>query len=170
MSILNILTYPDPRLRRRAHPVAQVDDAVRALARDLGETMYAARGVGLAATQVGVAQRVIAVDVSDTRDALEVLVNPEIIAAEGEVGGEEGCLSVPEYTDEVVRAERIRFRALDLEGRSIERDADGLLAICVQHEIEHLDGILFIDHLSSLKRERLRKRAAKRVRTAGARL
>lgn len=168
MSILNVLTYPDSRLRQRARPVARVDAAVRALARDLGETMYAARGVGLAATQVGAAQRVIVVDVSDARDALEVLINPRILATEGECRGDEGCLSVPDVTDAVTRAARIRYEALNLDGERVEREADGLLAVCIQHEIDHLDGVLFIDHLSSLKRERLRKWATKRERGAGA--
>lgn len=169
MSILNILTWPDDRLRRRAQPVKAVDDAVRALAADLAETMYAARGVGLAATQVGVLRRVIAVDVSDTRDALEVLINPRILTADGETRAEEGCLSVPDVTEAVTRAERIRYAALNLDGRPVEREAEGLLAVCVQHEIDHLDGVLFIDHLSALKRQRLNKRAAKMAREVGAR-
>ena len=166
MSILNILTWPDERLRRKAKPVAVVDDGVRAFAADLAETMYAARGVGLAATQVGDLRRIIAVDVSDTRDALEVLINPRILASDGVARGDEGCLSVPDVTEAVSRAARIRFAALDLDGNPVEREADGLLAVCVQHEVDHLDGVLFIDHLSPLKRQRLGKRAAKIEREA----
>lgn len=169
MSILSILTYPDARLRARARPVAQVDEGVRALAADMAETMYAAPGIGLAATQVGVAKRLVVIDVSEARDRLHVLINPEILAAEGEYCGDEGCLSVPDVTDKVVRAERVRYGALDLQGKRFEGEAAGVLAVCLQHEIEHLDGVLFIDHLSALKRERLRKRAGKRVREAGVR-
>jgi peptide deformylase len=169
MSILRILTYPDRRLRLRARPVTHVDESVRALAADMAETMYAAPGIGLAATQVGTPQRVVVIDVSETRDGLQVFVNPEILAAHGEHCTEEGCLSVPEVTDKVVRAQRIRYAALDLDGKRIEGEAEGLFAVCLQHEIEHLDGVLFIDHLSALKRERLRKRAGKHARETGMR-
>lgn len=169
MSILNILTYPDPRLRVRARAVAQVDERIRRLAADMAETMYAAPGIGLAATQVGQPVRVVVVDVSEARDDLRVFVNPQILAAQGEYCAEEGCLSVPDVTDKVVRAAQVRYSALDLVGRTVEDEAQGLLAVCLQHEIEHLDGVLFIDHLSALKRERLRKRAGKRAREVGAR-
>jgi peptide deformylase len=148
MAILNILEYPDPRLRTRAHPVAQVDDEVRRLVDDMFETMYAAPGVGLAATQVDVHRRVLVADVSDERNQPLCLINPEIIRREGTQILEEGCLSVPGVYDKVVRSERIRVRALDRDGREFELDADGLLAVCIQHEMDHLEGKLFVDYLS----------------------
>ena len=161
MAILNILEYPDPRLRTRAHPVAQVDDEVRRLVDDMFETMYAAPGVGLAATQVDVHRRVLVADVSDERNQPLCLINPEIIRREGTQTQEEGCLSVPGVYDKVVRSERVRVRALDRDGREFELDADGLLAVCIQHEMDHLEGKLFVDYLSELKRQRIRKRAEK---------
>ncbi len=161
MALLHILEFPDPRLRTKAAPVEVVDDAVRQLLDDLLETMYAAPGIGLAATQVDVHRRVLVLDISEERDQPLALINPEILADEGHCESEEGCLSVPEYTELVPRAEKIRLRALDRDGNSFEMDADGLLAICIQHEMDHLEGKLFVDYLSELKRQRLRKRLSK---------
>ncbi|MGA7802671.1 MAG: peptide deformylase [Gammaproteobacteria bacterium] len=164
MALLDILHFPDPRLRTRAQPVERVDDAVRQLVADMFETMYQAPGIGLAATQVNVHQRILVIDVSEERDQPLCLINPEILERSGEEEMEEGCLSVPGVYDRVVRAERIRFRALDRNGESFEQQADGLLAVCVQHEIDHLDGKLFVDYLSSLKRQRIRKKLDKQRR------
>jgi peptide deformylase len=164
MAILDILHFPDPRLRNRAKPVALVDDAVRRLIDDMFETMYEAPGIGLAAIQVNVPQRVIVVDISEDRSAPLALVNPEILSRDGVEEMDEGCLSVPGFYEKVQRAERIRFRALDRNGEPFERDADGLLAVCVQHEIDHLDGKLFVDYLSNLKRQRIRKKLEKEQR------
>jgi peptide deformylase len=164
MAILDILHFPDPRLRNRAKPVAVVDDAVRRLIDDMFETMYEAPGIGLAAIQVNVPQRVIVVDISEDRSAPLALVNPEILSRDGIEEMDEGCLSVPGFYEKVQRAERIRFRALDRNGEPFERDADGLLAVCVQHEIDHLDGKLFVDYLSNLKRQRIRKKLEKEQR------
>ena len=161
MTKLPILEYPDPRLRTRAEAVASVDDAVRQLAEDLLNTMYAANGVGLAATQVDVHRRVIALDVSETRDQPLVLINPELVTAEGKGPGEEGCLSLPGIYDKLSRATRIRIRALDLQGKPFEMDAEGLLAVCIQHEMDHLEGKLFVDYLSELKRQLIRRRLEK---------
>jgi peptide deformylase len=161
MARLPILEFPDPRLRTRAEPVAQVDDALRRLIDDMFETMYAAPGIGLAATQVNVHKRLLVVDVSETRDQPLALINPEIIAREGIEETEEGCLSVPGIYDKVTRAEKIRVRALDRNGKQIEMDADGLLAVCIQHEMDHLEGKLFVDYLSELKRTRIRKKLEK---------
>ena len=165
MALLTILHFPDPRLRIRAKPVTAVTDAHRRLIRDMLETMYAAPGIGLAATQVGVAERVIVVDVSEGGDEPRAFINPEVLSADGKERMQEGCLSVPGVYEEVERAERIRFRALDPEGRPVEFDADGLLAVCLQHEIDHLDGRLFVDYLSELKRKRIRKRLEKEEQT-----
>lgn len=164
MSTLNILCYPDPRLRQRAAPVPVVDEEIRRLAADMAQTMYGARGIGLAATQVGVPLRVLVLDISEGRDALAVYVNPEIIASEGSAVGDEGCLSVPDVCEAVERAQIVTVRALGLDGQVFEQHAEGLLAVCLQHELDHLNGILFVDHLSSLKRERLRKKAEKQTR------
>lgn len=164
MSLLTILHYPDPRLRVRAQPVAAVTDETRRLMTDMLETMYAAPGIGLAATQVGVDQRIFAIDVSEKGDQPQCFLNPEILSREGSETMEEGCLSVPGVTEEVERAARIRLRALDREGRPVEFDADGLFAVCIQHEIDHLDGKLFVDYLSELKRRRIRKRLEKEQR------
>jgi peptide deformylase len=164
MAILDILHFPDARLRDRAEPVPAVDDSIRRLVDDMFETMYAAPGIGLAAVQVNVAWRVIVIDVSEERDQPLCLINPEIVEAYGEETMEEGCLSVPGYYDEVTRAERIRFRALDRDGVPFEREVDGLLAVCIQHEIDHLDGKLFVDYLSKLKRQRVRKKLEKEQR------
>src|SRR5690606_8649022 len=161
MARLTILEYPDPRLRIKAQPAEQVDASLQQLIDDMFETMYAAPGIGLAATQVNVHKRVVVIDVSETRDQPLVLINPEILAREGVEEMEEGCLSVPGIYDKVRRAERIRVRTLDREGKSIEFDADGLLAVCIQHEIDHLDGKLFVDYLSDLKRTRIRKKLEK---------
>lgn len=170
MSRLTILEYPDPRLRTRAEPVKTFDAALRQLAADMLETMYAAPGVGLAATQVNVHRRMLVADVSETHDQPQVLVNPEILSREGVAVREEGCLSVPGIFDEVERAARIRVKAQDLAGQSFELDAEGLLAVCIQHEIDHLEGKLFVDYLSELKRQRIRKRLEKdrKQRTSGA--
>ena len=161
MALLKILEYPDPRLRIKAEPVAAVTDDIRQLAADMLETMYAAPGVGLAATQVDRHVRLIVVDVSETRDQPHVLINPEILTRDGKAVGDEGCLSVPGVTEGVERAERIRVRALDTRGQPVEFEADGLLAVCIQHELDHLVGKLFVDYLSELKRQRLRKKATK---------
>jgi len=167
MALLNILEYPDPRLRKVAAPVAAVTPEIKKLVRDMAETMYAAPGVGLAATQVDVHKRVIVMDISDARDELRVFINPEITAAEGEAECEEGCLSVPGYYDKVSRAAKVRVRALDAEGEPFELDAEGLLAVCIQHEIDHLSGKVFVDRLSPLKRARLAARLRKKQRLAG---
>lgn len=164
MALLDILRYPDPRLYKIAQPVERVDDSIRRLVRDMAETMYAAPGIGLAATQVDVHKRVIVIDTSDTRDQLLVLINPEIVWREGEKECEEGCLSVPGVYDVVKRAERVAVRALDADGRPFERVADGLLAVCVQHEMDHLEGKVFVDYLSRLKQARIRARMQKQLR------
>lgn len=168
MALLDILQYPDERLRHVATPVATVDDRIRALADDMLETMYAASGIGLAATQVGVDERVAVIDVSPDHDEPMVLVNPEILERTGEQESEEGCLSIPGVTDRVRRAARVRVRALDRQGEPFELEAEELLAVCIQHEIDHLDGRLFIDYLSLLKRRRLDKKLAKQRRRDGA--
>ncbi|MBA1146751.1 peptide deformylase [Ectothiorhodospiraceae bacterium WFHF3C12] len=168
MAILNILHYPDPRLRTKAQPVERVDEGIRQLIDDLLETMYAAPGIGLAATQVDVHKRVLVVDVSEEGDEPMAFVNPEIVRAEGWEEMQEGCLSVPEYFDVVQRAERITVRALGRDGEPFELEADGLLAVCIQHEMDHLAGKLFVDYLSELKRKRLRKRLEKQARVQGA--
>ncbi|NLG77826.1 MAG: peptide deformylase [Xanthomonadaceae bacterium] len=161
MALLPILEFPDPRLRTRAQPVEAVDASLRKLIDDMFETMYAAPGIGLAATQVNVHKRVVVIDVSETRDQPLVLINPEILERRGVEESEEGCLSVPGIYDKVRRAEHVRVRTLDREGKSIEFEADGLLAVCIQHEIDHLDGKLFVDYLSDLKRTRIRKKLEK---------
>ncbi len=161
MAQLQILEYPDPRLRTRAEPVEAVDDALRRLIDDMFETMYAAPGIGLAATQVNVHRRLLVADISENHDDPRVFINPEILEKDGVEVSEEGCLSVPGFYEKVERAERIRVRALDRDGRAFEEELDGLLAVCVQHEIDHLDGKLFVDYLSDLKRQRIRKRIEK---------
>jgi len=164
MALLKILEYPDPRLRTRAKPVTEVTDQIRQLIDDMLETMYAAPGVGLAATQVDVHLRVLVMDVSDDKSQPRALVNPEIIERDGKEVCEEGCLSVPDYTEAVERSARVRVRALNRAGEPFEFEADGLLAVCVQHEIDHLEGRLFVDYLSELKRQRLKKRLVKNRR------
>jgi peptide deformylase len=161
MAKLNILEFPDPRLRTKALPVQGVDDALRQLIDDMFETMYAAPGIGLAATQVDVHQRLLVADVSAEKNAPWVLINPQILEKDGVAVTEEGCLSVPGYYEEVERAEHIRVRYLDSAGKTREEDFTGLLAVCVQHEIDHLDGKLFVDYLSEAKRQRIRKRLEK---------
>jgi len=164
MARMEVLHFPDPRLRKKAAPVATVDEKVRQLAADMLETMYAENGVGLAATQVNVQLRVVVIDISEERNQPLALVNPEVLELEGREQSQEGCLSVPGYFDVVERATKIRYRYQSLDGGTIEADADGLMAICVQHEIDHLNGRLFIDYLSSLKRERIRKKIEKQER------
>lgn len=165
MALLPILRYPDPRLHKVAKPVEVVDDRIRQLVKDMGETMYDAPGIGLAATQVDVHERVIVIDVSENGDELLVLINPEILWKSDDVQTyEEGCLSVPGVYDEVKRAAQIRVRALDETGKMREFDADGLLAVCVQHEIDHLDGKVFVEYLSMLKQNRLKTRLRKQER------
>lgn len=164
MAQLPILEYPDPRLRIRAKPVTEFDAELRQLAADLLETMYAAPGIGLAATQVDVHKRILVVDVSEERNEPLCLVNPEIVRAEGQVSYEEGCLSVPDVFESVDRAEQIEVSALDENGERIEIEAEGLLAICIQHEMDHLDGKLFVDYLSVLKRDRLKKKTRKKAK------
>ena len=166
MSRLDILHFPDPRLRRRAEAVSVVDDDIRRLIDDMLETMYEAPGIGLSAPQVNIAKRVITIDVSKDRSAPLCLVNPEIHAVSGETETEEGCLSVPGVYEIVKRPERVRVSALGRDGRSREIEAEGLLAVCIQHEIDHLDGRLFVDYLSRLKRQRIRKKAEKARRYA----
>jgi peptide deformylase len=167
MARLPILEYPDPRLRIRADPVTKVDAEVQKLVADMFDTMYAAPGIGLAATQVNVHKRILVCDVGTERKEPYCLINPEIVSAEGTTSAEEGCLSVPEFYDYVDRAARVKVRALDQNGTPFELDAEGLLAVCIQHEMDHLDGKLFVDYLSELKRERLKKKAAKKARRAG---
>lgn len=166
MARLPILEYPDPRLRIRAEPVTEVDTAIRTLVADMLETMYAAPGIGLAATQVNVHKRLLVVDVSPEGNQPYCLINPEILAADGETTAEEGCLSVPDYYDYVDRAARVKVRALDAAGTPFELEAEGLLAVCIQHEMDHLDGKLFVDYLSELKRERLKRKATKKAKRA----
>lgn len=161
-----ILHYPDPRLRRKAEPVREVTDEIRNLVADMAETMYNAPGIGLAAIQIGVTQRVVVMDLSDERNQLQVFINPEIYEADGEQIMEEGCLSVPGIFEPVRRAGHVKVRALDRDGRPFELEASGLLATCIQHEIDHLDGKVFVDHLSRLKQQRIRKKLEKHQRLA----
>ena len=169
MTKLVILEYPDPRLRTKATPVAVFDEALRRLVDDLLETMYGAKGVGLAASQVDIHKRLLVLDVSETRDQPMVLINPQILSAEGRVPGEEGCLSLPGIYDKLERAARIRVRAQDRDGKPFEIDAEGMLAVCIQHEMDHLEGKLFVDYLSELKRQLIRRRLQKerKQRSAG---
>jgi peptide deformylase len=162
MARLPILEYPDPRLRVHAQPVTKVDAEIGQLVDDLLETMYAAPGIGLAATQVDVHKRVLVIDISTEHNDPYCLVNPEIVQREGTATYEEGCLSVPEYYESVERSERISVRALNRQGEPIEFEAEGLLAVCIQHEIDHLDGKLFVDYISELKRQRIKKKQLKK--------
>ncbi|MHB8667068.1 MAG: peptide deformylase [Burkholderiales bacterium] len=164
MSRLHILRYPDARLHKIAAPVAAVNDSIRSLVADMAETMYAAPGVGLAATQVDVHKQVIVVDASETRDRLLVLINPEIVSAVGEADCEEGCLSVPGIYEKIARAEHVVVRALGLDGQSFTTEADGLLAVCIQHEMDHLKGRVFVEYLSRLKQTRIRAKLQKQQR------
>jgi peptide deformylase len=161
MAIRTILEFPDQRLRTRAQPVTQFDAELGRLIDDMFETMYAAPGIGLAASQVDVHKRVLVIDISDARNEPLVFINPEILAREGEAETEEGCLSVPGIFDEVKRASKIRVRWQNRTGAAFERDYDGMLAVCIQHEMDHLDGKLFVDYLSDLKRQRIRKKLEK---------
>jgi peptide deformylase len=168
MAKLTILEFPDPRLRTRAAPVAAVDESVRKLIDDMLETMYAAPGIGLAATQVNVHKRVLVADVSQEQDQTLAFVNPEIIEREGKTEAEEGCLSVPGIFDKLnARSARVVVRALDRDGKPFEMEAEGLLAVCIQHEMDHLEGKLFVDYLSELKRTRIRKKLEKERRERG---
>lgn len=164
MALLPILRYPDPRLHTVAAPVTRVDDGIRRLIADMAETMYEAPGIGLAATQVDVHKRIVIVDVSEDRSGLMALINPEILERDGEQVHEEGCLSVPGIYEKVTRAERVKVRALNEKGESFEFEADGLLAVCVQHEIDHLNGKVFVEYLSQLKLGRIRSKLAKKAR------
>ncbi|MAS40444.1 MAG: peptide deformylase [Porticoccaceae bacterium] len=162
MAILTILEFPDSRLRKVAEPVTEVDAALRKLATDMLETMYDAPGVGLAATQVNIHRRLVVIDVSDARDQPLVLINPEVtVLGDALRDYDEGCLSVPGFYEKVARPERIRVQALDLDGNPLTLEPDGLLSVCIQHEIDHLDGKLFVDYLSPLKRQRIRQKLAK---------
>jgi len=165
MALLRVLRYPDPRLHKVARPVNRVDDETRRLVRDMAETMYAAPGIGLAATQVDVHKQVIVIDTSDTRDELLVLINPEIVwRSETQRECEEGCLSLPGVYETVKRAEKVRVRALNADGDPFERDAEGLLAVCIQHEMDHLRGKVFVEYLSRLKQGRIRAKLEKQLR------
>lgn len=168
MSLLNILEYPDPRLRTKATPVETFDDALKVFCDDLLETMYAAPGIGLAATQVDVHQRIIAVDVTEDRSEPYIFINPELTLHGETIAGEEGCLSVPGYYEQVPRAERITVKAHNPAGEIFEMEAEGLLAVCIQHECDHLEGKLFVDYLSGLKRTRIRKKLVKQQKLQAA--
>ena len=164
MSRLHILRYPDARLHKIAAPVEEVNESIRTLVADMAETMYAAPGVGLAATQVNVHKQVIVIDASETRDKLLTLINPEILAATGVADCEEGCLSLPGIYERIARAERIAVRALGLDGRTFSMDAEGMLAVCIQHEVDHLKGRVFVEYLSRLKQTRIRAKLQKQQR------
>ena len=161
--ILNILKYPDKRLRTIAKPVVNVDETIKQQVKDMFETMYEAPGIGLAATQVNFHQRIIVIDISDQCNEPICLINPEILEKSGEIQWEEGCLSVPDYYENVVRANDIKVQALNQNGESFELEASEMLSVCIQHEIDHLNGILFVDHLSKLKQQRLKKKTEKKV-------
>lgn len=165
MAVLEILEFPDPRLRTKAKPVAEVSDDTRALIDDMFETMYEAPGIGLAATQVNVHQRILVIDISENHDEPQVFINPVVTILDPELGEyDEGCLSVPGFYETVNRPQRVSVTALDRNGESFTRELEGLLAICLQHEIDHLDGKLFVDYLSPLKRQRIRKKLEKSQR------
>lgn len=161
MALLNVLHFPDARLRTKAKPVQQVNDNIRQIIKDMFETMYAAPGIGLAATQVNIHQQIIVIDVSYDKDQPLCLINPKILSREGDICLEEGCLSVPGVYEEVERANQITIQALDQQGKSFTAVAEELLAVCIQHEMDHLQGRLFVDYLSNLKRERIRKKLSK---------
>jgi peptide deformylase len=167
MAILTILEFPDDRLRKKAAPVAVVDESIKRLVDDMFETMYAAPGVGLAATQVNVQKRIVVIDVSEEKNTPVCLINPEIVEKNGSEEMDEGCLSVPGVFEKVTRAETVKVRALDRNGDAFELEADGLLAVCIQHEIDHLEGKLFVDYLSPLKRQLIRKKLKKEQRQRG---
>jgi peptide deformylase len=164
MALLPILRYPDPRLHTKASPVAEVDESIRQLVKDMAETMYEAPGIGLAATQVNVHKRVLVIDVSEDRSQLMAFINPRILEKSGEQECEEGCLSVPGIYEKVTRAEQVRVTALNEKGEAFELEAHGLLAVCVQHEIDHLDGKVFVEYLSQLKQSRIRAKLVKKAR------
>jgi len=164
MAILQILRYPDPRLHKVAKPVAVVDEEIRKLARNMAETMYAAPGVGLAATQVDVHKQLIVIDLSETRDQLLVLINPQILESRGKSDCEEGCLSVPGSFEKVARAEWVKVRALDVNGKSFTLEATGMLSVCIQHEMDHLKGKVFVEYLSRLKQNRILSKLKKQQR------
>jgi peptide deformylase len=164
MALLPILRYPDPRLHQKAAVIKVVDDEIRRLAADMAETMYAAPGIGLAATQVDRHLRLIVIDVSEDKSQLLTLINPELLEKSGECEGEEGCLSVPGIYETVTRASHVRVRALGLDGKPFEMAADELLAVCIQHEMDHLEGKVFVEYLSRLKRERIKSKLQKRAR------
>ncbi|MFK7795235.1 MAG: peptide deformylase [Gammaproteobacteria bacterium] len=161
MALLEILHFPDPRLRLKASPVTQVDDQVRQMVKDMLETMYQAPGIGLAATQVNIQLEVIVIDVSEDKDQPLCLINPKIIELDGVEEMQEGCLSVPGFYENVTRAEKIKIQALNENGKRFELEADDLLAVCIQHEMDHLQGKLFVDYLSPLKRQRIKKKLLK---------
>ena len=164
MALLPILQYPDPRLHKVAKSVVSVTEQTRKLIKDMAETMYAAPGVGLAATQVDVHERIVVIDISEEHNDLKVLINPVLLTAEGEEVSEEGCLSVPGIYEDVTRAERVVIKALDENGKDFELEADGLLAVCIQHEMDHLQGRMFVEHLSHLKQTRIRAKLKKQRR------
>jgi len=165
MALLNVLCYPDPRLHKVAKPVAQVDERIKKIVADMADTMYEAPGVGLAATQVDIHERILVIDVSDEQNNLQVFINPEIIWASSEKKSwREGCLSVPEFYDEIERPAQVRVKALDIDGKEFELDADGLLAVCLQHELDHLQGKVFVEYLSLLKRTRISQKLKKRAK------
>jgi peptide deformylase len=165
MALLNVLCYPDPRLHKVAKPVAQVDERIKKIVADMADTMYGAPGVGLAATQVDIHERILVIDVSDDQNNLQVFINPEIVWASPEKKSwREGCLSVPEFYDEIERPAQVRVKALDVDGKEFEIDADGLLAVCLQHELDHLQGKVFVEYLSLLKRTRISQKLKKRAK------
>ena len=165
MALLNVLCYPDPRLHQVAKPVAQVDARIKKIVADMADTMYGAPGVGLAATQVDIHERIVIIDISDEQNDLKVFINPEIIWSSSEKKSwREGCLSVPDFYDEVERPSQVRVKALDIDGKEFELDADGLLAVCLQHELDHLQGKVFVSYLSILKRTRISQKLKKRAK------
>ena len=166
MAILNILHFPDDRLRTKAKPVAEVTDKHRQLIKDMLETMYDAPGIGLAATQINVHEQILVIDISEEKNEPIVLINPEILEKEGDQEFDEGCLSVPGIYETLHRAEKVRVKALNKDGESFEMNAEGLLAVCIQHEMDHLQGKLFVDYLSQLKKQRIRKKLEKQQRNA----
>jgi len=162
MPVLEILAYPDPILKKKAEPVERIDEDIKKLVEDMAETMYMAPGVGLAAPQIGKSLRIIIVDATRTGDGFMALINPEIISSEGECKEEEGCLSVPDFKENIKRKEKVLVKGLDIKGNEVQLPADGLLAIALQHEIDHLDGILILDKVSRLKRDVFKKKLAKK--------
>ena len=164
MALLPILRFPDVRLKKVAAPITSIDDSIRKLVADMAETMYEAPGIGLAATQVDIHKRLVVIDTSEEKNDLRVFINPRLERCEGSQTGEEGCLSVPGIYDKVERAERVTVHFLDLEGKKQSMTTDGLLAVCIQHEIDHLNGVVFVDHLSQLKQVRIKTRLAKQAK------